>query len=188
MSKNYNEFLSDRDLKKKKIIFGKKHQISSLARFYGSEIKIGNNVRIDDDVVFKGKIELGSNVHIARGCTLSGGIHGIYVGELTALSNFVQVFSSTDDYFAPNIPAVTLNKNLRTKFSKIRDSKIIIGKGCIVGSMSVVLPEAEIEDFSTVGAFSIIHGKVVSGVYFSNYKKKKKFLKRRNLKEIKKKI
>ena len=86
------EFFNSSYFKNKKISVGSNHKISSLARFYGNKIKIGKNVRIDDDVVLKGKIKINSNVHIARGCTLSGGDKGIIIGSYTALSNFIQIF------------------------------------------------------------------------------------------------
>ena len=51
---------------------GRDCKISKLSRFISKDIIIGDRCRIDDDVVFKGKIQLGNNIHIARGCTLSG--------------------------------------------------------------------------------------------------------------------
>lgn len=182
------EFFSSSYFKNKKILVGSNHQISSLARFYGNNIKLGKNVRIDDDVVLKGKIKIGSNTHIARGCTLSGGETGITIGSFTALSNFIQIFCTTDDYFLPYVPAIsTLSNGITKKFSKLRREKISIGECCIIGAMSVILPGGNVGNFSTVGAYSTIFKNIEEGVYFSN-RGKKDLIKKRNIKAIKNKL
>ncbi len=99
--------------------------ISNKISTYNLSCILGDNVRIDDDVQLKGKIELKSNVHLARGCTLSGGSHGIFIDEFTSLANFVQIYSESDDYFNPSIPVATLSLILRKKFSKIYSKKIL---------------------------------------------------------------
>jgi galactoside O-acetyltransferase len=182
------EFFNSSYFKNKKISVGSNHKISSLVRFYGNKIKIGKNVRIDDDVVLKGKIKINSNVHISRGCTLSGGDKGITIGSFTALSNFVQIFGKSDDYFLPYVPAIsTLPKDMTKKFSKIRIEKISIGECCIIGAMTTILPGGNVENFSTVGAYSIVFKNIKEGVYYSN-RDKKDLIKIRNIKEIKKKL
>ena len=77
-------FLSNEELKKlgfKSI--GKGVKVSSLASFYYPEtIEIGNNSRIDDFCVLSGKIKIGSFVHIAVHCTLSGCSEGVFLDDL----------------------------------------------------------------------------------------------------------
>lgn len=168
-------FLNKYQLKKigfKKI--GKKCKISKYIRTYDSIVNIGNNSRIDDDVILKGKIEIGSNVHLARGCTLSGGKKGIFIGDFSTFSNYVQIFSTSDDYRANALPSGTLNKVLNKKYCKLLESKILIGNGCLFGSMCLILPGANVGNFSSFAAFSIIFRKIKSGVFF---KKKKIILK-----------
>jgi galactoside O-acetyltransferase len=46
---------------------GKNCKISKKTSFYNVSGSIGNNVRIDDDVILKGNITLSSHVHLARG-------------------------------------------------------------------------------------------------------------------------
>jgi acetyltransferase-like isoleucine patch superfamily enzyme len=182
------EFFNSSYFKNKKILVGSNHQISSLARFYGNNIKLGKNVRIDDDVVLKGKIKIGSNTHIARGCTLSGGQEGIAIGSFTSLSNFIQIFAASDDYFLPYVPAIsTLGKKITKKFSKLRINKISIGDCCIIGAMSIILPGGKVASFTTIGAYSVIYKSIEKGVYYSN-RDKKDFKRKRNIIEIKKKL
>lgn len=165
--------------KKELISFGFKKvgsniRISKLARFYKCSGKIGNNVRIDDDVVIKGKLDLGNYIHIGRGCTLSGGRKGIEINDFTALSNFVQVFTVTDIYESPTLSSgVFENQKLIKKYCSQLNKKIFIGKGVIIGCSSTILPSTFIEDFCRIGAHSIIYQKIKKGCYFSNFGKKK---------------
>ena len=50
----------------------------------------------------------------------------------------------------------------------------------------MILPGAEIGDFSTVGAFSLVYKKIKSGFYFSNFSNGKEKNLKRNLKILKK--
>ena len=124
-----NKYLTNSKLKKigfKKI--GKNCKISKSISTYNLIGSLGDNIRIDDDVQLKGKIDLKSNVHIARGCTLSGAKHGIFVDDLVSLANYVQIYSSSADYYSPSIAVATLNSEMRKKFSKVYEKKIKIGK------------------------------------------------------------
>jgi acetyltransferase-like isoleucine patch superfamily enzyme len=166
---------------------GKDCKISKLSRFISKDIIIGDRCRIDDDVVFKGKIKLGNNIHIARGCTLSGGEKGIILDDFAALSNFVQVFTSTDHYISNSIPAATLNKKNQRKFSNVISKSIKIGKSVLVGSFSVILPGCVIEDFSSVAAHCIVYDKVKKG-NFLNTNNIIKTIKLRDFKDMQKKM
>ena len=182
------EYLTNKELKTLGFFkIGKNCKISCNIRCYSLKGSLGDNVRIDDDVVLKGKIYLKNNVHIARGCTLSGGRNTkIYCDDFASLSNFVQIFSASDDYVEPNVPGATLDNVGRKKFSKIIHSNIIIGKMTLIGTFSLILPGAHLEDYSSVGAYSIIHKKIKSGYYFSNFNKKEIF-KIRDLQKLKQK-
>lgn len=167
-----SDFLKNYQLKK--IGFktvGQNCKISKYTRTYNATISIGNNSRIDDDVILKGKIYIGSNVHLARGCTLSGGSKGIYIGDFSAFSNYVQIFSSSDDYQANAIPSATLAKNFLKDYCALYESKIIIGEGCLFGSMCTILPGANVGNFSSFAAYSIIYKKTGSGIFYSKDKK-----------------
>ena len=165
--KNKN-FYSRKELLNLNVVVGKNCQISKKVSFYSKEIKIGNRCRIDDDVVLKGKIQLKNNVHISRGCTLSGDEKGIFMDDFSGLSNYVQIFSTSDSYGALSIPSATLDKELQKKFSSIIKKKITIGKCVLVGAMSLLLPGTEIGDFSRIGALSIVLKKIKAGSFYSS--------------------
>ena len=97
---------------------GKNCKISKSISTHNLIGSLGDNIRIDDDVQLKGKIELKSNSHIARGCTLSGGKEGIFIDEFTSLANYVQIYSSSDDYYSASIPVATLDKKMRKNFQR----------------------------------------------------------------------
>ena len=161
--------------------------ISKLSRFISKDIVIGNRCRIDDDVVFKGKVKLGDNVHIGRGCTISGGKKGVFIDDFTGISNFVQIFTSTDHYSSNYIPSATLSKKYQRKFSDVISKNIKIGKSVLIGSFAVILPGCEIENFSSVGAHNVVYEKISEGTSFnSNFPEKK--TKKRDSKSIEKKI
>jgi acetyltransferase-like isoleucine patch superfamily enzyme len=185
--KNNSEFLQKKELMKLGFFsVGKDVKISRKISVYKAKGKIGDRVRIDDDVTIKGKISFGQNVHIARGCTISGGKEGVYFDDFSAVSNFVQFFTKSDDYFYPAIPAATLNKNLIRKYSRVHSKKIVIGKAVLIGAMSTILPGANIMDFASVGAYSVVYKKIEKGTYYCNHNKIIK--KKRNLIEMQKKF
>ena len=150
---------------------GKNCKISKKIFIYSSCIEIGDNVRIDDLVTLKGKVVLKNNVHLAKGCTLSGGTKGIFLDDFAALSNFVQLFTLSDDYTAPYITSATLSNIASENYSKIYDKSIYIGKNVLIGSMCLILPGANIGDYSSIGAFSVVYEKIENGLYFSNHNK-----------------
>jgi acetyltransferase-like isoleucine patch superfamily enzyme len=165
---------------------GKNCKISKKIRGYSLKCVVGNNVRIDDDVVLKGKITIKSNVHIARGCTLSGGKKGIILENFSTLSNFCQIFTESDDYIKTTVSGGTLDDKERKKFCKTYSKEVSIGKSTIIGPFSVILPGAEIGDFCTVGPYSCIYKKINSGYYLYGSNIKKNLMKKRNLSKLKK--
>ena len=180
-----SKFLNKNQLKRIGFFkIGKGCKISNKISCYNLKGSLGDNVRIDDYVCLKGKISLKSNIHIARGCTLSGGNKGIFVDSYTNLSNYVQVFSMSDDYFMPFIPGGALSNANRNKFAKIHNKKVFIGKAVLVGAFSVVLPGSILNNFSSTAAYSVIYKTIKEGFYHSNLYKKIS-LKRRNLKRMK---
>lgn len=177
-----NNFYTNKELKKlgfKKI--GNRCKVSRNAFFYNLKAEIGNNIRIDDLVTLKGKIKLKNNIHIAKGSTLSGGSKGIEVDSFTSISNYTQIFSESDNYSSPSIPTSNLTNKFKKKFSDIIKKKINIGKCVLIGSTSVILPGAKIDDYSSCSAFSVIYKKIPKGFYLNSSKE----LKEKNLNKIK---
>ena len=130
-------YYSAEELKKlgfKKI--GKNVKVSSLAKFYSIEQgHLGDNVRIDDFSIFKGRIILGSNIHISCFCNLSGG-YGITMEDFTGLSSHTSVFSAVEDFISPTLMSPSIDE----KYSKIINGKVLFKEGAKLGSHCIILP------------------------------------------------
>lgn len=132
---------------------GKNVKISDNAKIYDAKhIEIGDNSRIDDFCVLSGKIKIGRNVHIAVYCNIAGGIGGIEISDFAGLAYYVNVFTQSDDYLGNTLTNPTVPKQYKTeKFGTIK-----IGKHAIIGSNSVIMPDAHIAEGCSVGAMSLV--------------------------------
>lgn len=135
---------------------GKNVLISDKATIYNAKnIEIGDNVRIDDFCVIsagEGGIKIGNNVHIAVFCSLIGnGL--ITMGDFSGLSSRISIYSSTDDYSGNFMTNPTIDK----KFTNVISGDVYIGKHTIIGSGTIILPNVKINDYSAVGALSLVN-------------------------------
>ncbi|PPR48336.1 MAG: dTDP-4-amino-4,6-dideoxy-D-glucose acyltransferase [Alphaproteobacteria bacterium MarineAlpha5_Bin8] len=120
-------------------------------------IFIENNVRIDSftNLISSGKLQISNNVHISSFCHIVS-YGGIFMDDFSGLSQGVKVYSITDDYIG-NEPT---NPTIPVKFKTIYHKKIIIGKYVIVGSNSIIMPGATLQEGSSVGALSFVNKKL----------------------------
>jgi acetyltransferase-like isoleucine patch superfamily enzyme len=129
--------------------------ISDLASFYNcSNISIGSNVRIDDFCVLSaglGGIVIGNNIHIAV-FTLMIGAGKITLSDFCNISSRVSIYSSNDDYSG----SVMTNPTLPTQYTGVTTADVSLGKHVIVGSGSVILPGANLEEGVAIGALSLV--------------------------------
>jgi galactoside O-acetyltransferase len=130
-------------------------QISERAVFYNcSKIVIGSHVRIDDFVVIsagEGGIHIGNYVHIAIFCSLMGADQ-ITLADYSGLSSRVSIYSSNDDYTGQFMTNPTVPIALR----RVRQAPVALKKHVIVGSGSVILPGAVLEEGVAIGALSLV--------------------------------
>lgn len=129
--------------------------ISDKASIYNcTNIYIGHHVRIDDFCVLsagKGGIRIGNYVHIAVYSSIIGDGE-ITFDDFTNLSSRVSVYSSNDDYSGE---AMT-NPMVPSAFTKVSRAPVHLGRHVIVGSGSVILPGAVLEEGAAVGALTLI--------------------------------
>jgi acetyltransferase-like isoleucine patch superfamily enzyme len=133
---------------------GEDVQISDTARIYGAgAIKIGDRVRIDDYAVITADepVSLGAYVHIATGVYLNG-TAGVSIGDFTSLSARVCLYTNTDDFSGPAIIGATVPR----EFRNVKTKRVDVGRHCVVGAGSVVLPGAELPEGVAVGALSLV--------------------------------
>jgi len=159
-------FYSDSELRELGLgDFGERVRLSRKSSVYAPEhIHLGSDVRIDDFCVLaagEGGIATGDFVHIAVQCSLIGGGR-ISLADFSGLSSRVSIYSSSDDYSGE---ALT-NPTVPDAYKRVMCANVHLGKHVVVGSGSVILPGAYLEDGVAVGALSLVKGRCESfGVY-----------------------
>lgn len=175
----------DKLLEKGFAAVGKGALISEHATFYGAErIRLGDHVRIDDFCVLsagEGGIGIGSHVHVAVFCSLIGA-GKITLSDFSNLSSRVAIYSSNDDYSGN---AMT-NPTVPPEFTDVRHADVFLGRHVIVGSGSVILPGAVLEEGAAVGALSLVKGRCEAFGIYAGYPAKRIKSRSRRLLEIEK--
>ena len=139
--------------------------ISEKASIYGaSRIRVGSNVRIDDFCILSAGeqgICLGNYIHIACYTSLIGKA-AISLDDYSNLSSRVSIYSSNDDYSG----SFMTNPMVPSEFTNVDHRPVRVGRHCIVGSGTVILPGVIMEEGSSVGALSLVTNNCDSfGVY-----------------------
>lgn len=163
---NVLSFYTDQELKSLGFkSLGENVRVSRKASFYGvGRIAIGSHSRIDDFCVLsagEGGIVIGRHVHIAVMCSLIGKGR-IEIGDLSTLSGRVGLYSSSDDYSG----AALTNPTVPEELTNVDHRPVTVGRHVVVGSGSIVLPGAVIEDGVAVGALGLVKGRLEAcGIY-----------------------
>ena len=163
-----SKFYSEKQLKKFKFkSLGKNVLIKKTVGLYFVEnISIGNNVRIDDNVIIvasskKTPVKIGNYIQIASNCYLAGS-DGIEMMDFSTLAPGVLIFSGSDDYSGKKLTNPMVGK----PFVGGKSGKVVLSKHVIVGANSVILPNIKINEGSSVGALSLVNKSLDSwGVY-----------------------
>ena len=117
-------------------------------------IALGSHIRIDDYVVIAaegGELALGDHIHVGAGGYLGAG-GGIALADFSNLSQGVRIYSKSDDFSGnhmtnPTVPAELLG---------VKAAAVRLGRHCVVGSGSVILPGCELPEGAAVGALSLV--------------------------------
>jgi len=139
--------------------------ISERASIFGAaRIRIGCNVRIDDFCILsageKG-ISLGNYIHVACYTSLIGK-ERITLSDFSNLSSRVSIYSSNDDYSGSHMT----NPMVPPELTNVAHLPVSIGRHCIVGSGTIILPGVIMEEGSAVGALSLVTKKCETfGIY-----------------------
>jgi len=122
-------------------------------------IKIDDNVRIDGYCTITapdpGWLRIGSFVHIGGYCLLVAG-SGIEMHEYSGLSQGVKIYSRSDDYSGEHMT----NPTVPEKYTCVKKGPVYIGRHCIVGASTVILPGVSIGEGSAIGAQSLVRKSV----------------------------
>lgn len=132
----------------KNVIIGKTVRIR-----YPELVCIGDDCVIDDFTYISTALELKSNIHISVCCSFVGGKDStVTIDKYSALSPGVVLAAGSNDYVG-GIATPFVPRELKTD-AKI--GYIHIGRHCILGTNSVVLPNVIFGDGASIGALSLV--------------------------------
>jgi galactoside O-acetyltransferase len=136
---------------------GSNISVHKTVQFFGNNIVLGSNVRIDCFCVISSneKISIGNYVHLGPYVALMGRA-GITIEDFAGLSARVSVFTATDDYRDGHLTNPTVPERLR----QTREAPVLIGKHAVIGAGTVILPGVEIGKGASVGALSLVQKSV----------------------------
>lgn len=129
-------------------------------------IEFGQNIIIDDFAFIYATtpIKIGNYVHIACFASLVGGAE-LVLEDFVAISHGSRILTGTDDFKDWGFG----NSTVPTQYRNVTRKPIHIGKFCIVGANSVVLPGVTIGEGAMVGANSVVTRDLEPwGVYIGN--------------------
>lgn len=158
--------------------------ISKKASIYSPEnIKIGNNVRIDDFCILSGNIEIGNYVHISAYVALYGKL-GIKINDFCGCSARCTIYSASDDFsgeymISPMVP---------TELTNVTGGQVVLEKYVQLGANTIVMPEVTIKEGSAVGAMSFVNKNLDEWGIFAGIPCKKLKNRKKDIIELSKKI
>lgn len=129
--------------------------IDRTVQLHGRErIEIASHVRIDAFSVLSAGpdgISLGRHVHLGAYVFLAGAAR-IEVGDFSGLSGRTSVYSSNDDYTGVALTGPTIPG----RFRRVNSAPVLVGRHCIVGAGTVILPGVTLADGVAVGALTVV--------------------------------
>lgn len=139
----------------------------SLARIIGEEhIRFGDPVIIDDFAFIYARaiVNIGSYVHIAAFASVIAS-DAIELDDFVAISHGARLLTATDDFKGWGFG----NSTVPLEYRNLGRGAIRVGRFCIVGANSVILPGVTVGEGATVGAGSVVTRNLEPwGVYIGN--------------------
>ena len=121
---------------------------------YPEEFECGDNIIIDDGCVFTTRVKLGNHIHICPTCTVIGGKGVLFtMDDFATMSAGCRIVCVSDDYLGSGLISSTIPDYARCD---IVSSNITLGKHAILGTNTVVLPNAQIGEGVATGAMTLV--------------------------------
>jgi acetyltransferase-like isoleucine patch superfamily enzyme len=117
------------------------------------EVIIGDNTIIDDFTYISCGMTIGKNCHIASNVSISGGSGHLFMDDYSTISNHSSIHCASSDYrkVSLDIPSVPKKEQYGGEIGDV-----YIGKYCVIGAHSCILPNVKLEDGVACGAFSLL--------------------------------
>jgi dTDP-4-amino-4,6-dideoxy-D-glucose acyltransferase len=136
--------------------YGEGVLISRFARLYTpSAIRLGNRVRIDDFCILSAAkdtaLVIDDHVHISAGVYLYGQ-GGLHIQSYANLSASVKVYTQTDDFSGEWLMGPMVPNTMR----HVIQHPVVLGRFCVLGAGTTLLPGAYLEEGAAVGAMSLV--------------------------------
>ena len=133
---------------------------------YKERLSLGNDFafrkRLEINITGKdAKISIGSNVFFNNDCSLNSKI-GISIGDDCIFGEGVKIYDHNHEYKDFEAPIYKQGYKIRC---------VTIGRGCWIGSNSIILPGSSIGERTIIGAGCIINGDIPSGVIVTSGRK-----------------
>lgn len=132
---------------------GKRVMVSSLARIYAPHlVELEDDCRIDDFCVLTGRVRLGKYVHLALYTHISGMDHGVVFADFSECAYRCTVIAHSSDYSLSTLHSPCVPK----EYCKGREGKVVIGRHCLIGCGTLIMPNVTIAEGCSFGAFSYV--------------------------------
>ncbi len=162
---------------------GKNNKISKLSKFYSIEgSKLGDNNRIDDFSLLKGKVIIENYVHIAAFCLFSGVGGKIEINSYCGFSSHCSVWTASEDFINPTLTSPSINKH----YSKFKTGNIYFDESVKVGNSCCFLPGIKIGFGVSISANTMINNSVKDGAVIGPKNRTFKIFGYRDINSIKK--
>jgi galactoside O-acetyltransferase len=138
---------------------GTQVRISRKASLYEISGTLGNHVRVDDFCILKGRLEIGSHVHICGFCSVSGVCGVVRLGDFSTLANRVSVYTGSDDYRADALSSSTVPADCVVTIT----GNVTLERAALIGAHSVILPGTVVGEAAAIGALCLVRGAIPPG-------------------------
>ena len=128
-------------------------RVSRFTNFYAPQnIRLGNNIRIDDFCILSGKITIRDYFHLGAYSAMYAGDEGITIGSYCSFSSRVTIFAKSDDFSGESMA----NPLIPMEYKKMWLGSVSIGDFAMIGTGSVIFPGVTMKEGCAVGALSLV--------------------------------
>ena len=151
------DFYTSAELEKMGLLIGTNVRIHRTVLFFGNNVTIGNNVRIDCYTVITSNkpVVMGDYIHLGAGSHIFGEA-GVTINDYCNISSRCSIFTKSDDF----TDGYMTNPTIPDEFKNVYGAPVHLQKHVIIGCGSIVLPGVTLYEGASVGALSLVNKNV----------------------------